>query len=59
MANCKECKQRRMEQEVATISVFEHESAMARLERCNKRLCIALIASTLALVAVNIIYFVL
>ena len=45
MANCNECKQMRAKtsDKPSTISIFEHENAMTRLERCNKRLWIALI----------------
>lgn len=45
MANCKECKEKRLEgiEKPATISLFEHESAMFRAERVIKRQWVAII----------------
>lgn len=47
MANCNECKQLRAKEsdKPLTISIFEHENAMTRLERCNRRLWIALLVA--------------
>ena len=57
MANCKECKEQRANQEknIAMIPYFVHECAIARADRTNKRLWIALIASVAALFASNIV----
>ena len=54
MANCTECKQQRAGKP-ATISIFEHENSMVRLERCNKRLWIALIVSMAIICALSIV----
>lgn len=57
MANCRECKeQRRSKQnEVATISVFEHENTMTKMERTITRLWIALIISIVLLFTLAVI----
>lgn len=58
MANCKECKEQRAnnEKSIAMIPYLVHESAIARAERTNKRLWIALIASVAAFLASNIVF---
>lgn len=57
MANCNECKQQRASDTPATISIFEHENSMVRLERCNKRLWIALILSITAICVICLAKF--
>ena len=37
-----------------TLSFYVHESEMARMERINRRLCMALIVASIALVCSNI-----
>ena len=52
MPDCKGCEQKR----VSDIPYIAHESTMARFERSNKRLSLALIIAIIALILTNALW---
>ena len=57
MANCKECKEKRMEVNTPeNVPYIVHEAAMARNERNVKRMVVALIAAIALLFASNALW---
>ena len=57
MANCKECKEKRMEVNTPeNVPYIVHETAMARNERNVKRMIVALIAAIALLFASNALW---
>jgi len=60
--NCKECKIKQKKQEEkkdndnASVPFFVHEANMTRMDRHNKRLCVALIVLIIALFASNALW---
>ena len=57
MANCKECKEKRMEVKThENVPYIVHEAAMARNERSVKRMVVALVAAIALLFASNALW---
>lgn len=57
MANCKECKEKRMEVNTPeNVPYIVHEAAMARNERNVKRMVVALVAAIVLLFASNALW---
>ena len=54
---CEECKAEKNKKANNTVPYIVYEAEMARAERTSRRLCIALVASVVALLLSNIIYF--
>lgn len=59
MANCKECKEKRMEVNTPeNVPYIVHEAAMARNERHVKRLVVALVVAIVLAFATNVGWFI-